>query len=87
MLPGTIDDLIAQRIEYHREFMDQEQIPVLKGKYHIAIRASSVAPRQLGELKESLVNKKVKFGNITDLNSAGIGAPSWSNQLLRDSRV
>ena len=62
--------------------MAQEQIPVLKEKYHIAIRALSEAPRQLDELRENLLNKKVKFGNITVLNSAGTGSPSWSNQLL-----
>jgi len=82
MLPGSLDDLIAQRIEHYREMLEQGQNPVTTEKFHIAIHALANTPRQIGKLQNALLNKKMEHANTTIAMGTGMVPPSWAHSLL-----
>jgi hypothetical protein len=82
LLPGTIDDFIAQRIEHYREMMALEQNPITNEKYSMAIRALARAPRLIDKLQDACLNKKMEFANRMFASSSGmVPPPSWDIEL------
>lgn len=82
LLPGTIDDYIAQRIEHYRELMALEQNPITNEKYLVAIRALAKAPRLIDKLQDVFLNKKMEFANRMFASSSGmVPPPSWDIEL------
>ena len=57
LLPGTIDDFIAQRIEHYRELIAAEQNPIINEKYKLAIHALAKAPRLIDKLQDALTKR------------------------------
>lgn len=82
MLPGTIDDFIAQRIEHYRELMALEQNPITNEKYKVAILALTKAPRLIDKLEDAYLNKKMEFAAMINASSSGIFPPTIANDLL-----
>lgn len=87
MLPGTFDDLIAQRIEHYRDRVALEQNPVTRQKFGKAIEILAKAPRQVDELQDLLLDKKVEFGNKMVASTTGMVPPSWAHDLLVEIRI
>jgi hypothetical protein len=83
LLPGTIDDFIAQRIEHYRELLAGDQNPVTKEKCLVAMRVLAKAPRLIDKLEDSYLNKKVEFSNRMIASSSGmLPPPNWDIELV-----
>lgn len=82
LLPGTIDDSIAQRIEHYRELMALEQNPITNEKYRVAILALAKAPRLIDKLVDAYLDKKIEFASLINANSSGIIPPNIDDLLI-----
>ena len=82
MIPGSIDDLIAQRIDRYQELMSMENNPLKVEKMNKAINALVNAPRQTEKLKTKLLQKKADYDITLFTAYSGMAPPILAEDLL-----